>query len=118
MTRRAKYANQKTTVDGILFDSKKEATRYTELKLLQRAKQIRGLIMQPRFPLECGQTPIKIRSEGFPNGRQSTYIADFQYYDIQAKQRVVEDVKGMDTPTSRLKRAIVEAQYGILITII
>ena len=34
-----KYFNQKTIIDGIKFDSKKEAIRYTELKLLEKARK-------------------------------------------------------------------------------
>ncbi|MBN1114444.1 MAG: DUF1064 domain-containing protein, partial [Oligoflexia bacterium] len=49
--RKNKYKNVKTTVDGITFDSKKEADRYSELKLLERAGKIKDLILQPKFEI-------------------------------------------------------------------
>ena len=72
--------------------------------------------MQPKYLLGTDESPVLIRSKGYPNGRRASYIADFKYFtDIEGNRMVVEDVKGMDTPVSRLKRAIVEAQYGIRI---
>jgi hypothetical protein len=105
-----KYRNVKTVVDGITFDSKAEARRYSELKLLERANEIRDLKLQPRYPLAIGDRPISIRNKHGVK-RKVVYIADFQYE--QAGEIFIEDVKGYDTPTSRLKRGIVEAQYGI-----
>lgn len=68
-----KYYNKPTVIDGIKFDSKKEAQHYMELKLLQRAGEISNLELQPRFLLQ----------EGFKkNGktyRKIEYIADFAY---------------------------------------
>jgi dsDNA-binding SOS-regulon protein len=66
----SKYGAVRTEVDGISFASKKEARRYSELKLLERAGEIADLQLQPRFPLTV-------------NGvRVCTYVADFQYRDI------------------------------------
>lgn len=48
---RAKYGNRKVALDGITFDSKKEAQRYTELKLLEKAGKITGLQLQREFEL-------------------------------------------------------------------
>ena len=113
-----KYRAQVTVVDGIRFDSKKEAGRYSELKLLQRAGMITQLELQPKYPLGTDDDPVLIRSGGYPNGRRASYIADFRYFDPNERKTVVEDVKGMDTPLSRLKRAVVEAQYGIRIVLV
>lgn len=107
-----KYRNEPCTVDGIAFDSKKEATRYQQLKLMVRAGQIEALELQPEYALACGGTPIKILNKNNV-GRRSTYRADFRYFDKAAGCEVVEDVKGMDTAVSRLKRAIVEAEHGV-----
>jgi hypothetical protein len=112
-----KYHAIQTTVDGIVFASKAEARRYGELKLLERAGEVTGLQLQPRFDLACGGRPLLIRSAGFPKGRASYYLADFEYYERDGT-RVIEDVKGMDTPVSRLKRAVVEAEYGLRITLV
>ena len=106
--RRGKYNARKTTVDNIVFASKREAARYVELKLLQRAKRIADLECQPQFPIVVnGQTVAK-------------YVADFQYRELAwdfeiVENLVVEDVKGMKTPVYRLKKNLVEAQYGIQI---
>ena len=99
-----KYGAVRTEVDGIAFASKKEARRYSELRLMERAGEITALSLQPRFPL-------------FVNGSQvCTYVGDFQYL-IPADQgarpeRVVEDAKGMKTPMYRLKAKMFAAQYG------
>lgn len=111
-----KYRAQPVTVDGIRFDSKAEARRYSALKLLEKAGEISELELQPVFPLAIDGKPVLIRSQGYPNGRQAKYIGDFRYLD-RSGARVTEDVKGVDTPESRLKRAIVEAQYGIRIAV-
>lgn len=104
-----KYRNQKTMVDGYLFDSKKEAARYGELKLMFRAKKLVALELQPKFPIVV-------------NGKKiCTYIADFSYdvpfigNDSIPPVRVVEDVKGIKTPIYRLKKKLVEAIYGVTI---
>jgi len=106
-----KYSAKRTTVDGITFDSKREGRRYQELRLLERAHLIDALELQPTFPIVIHGEPVRIRSEGFPNGREVVYRADFRYRE--GGRIIVEDVKGMDTSTSRLKRALVETIYGI-----
>ena len=102
MFKRGKYNAVKTVVDGITFDSKKEAARYAELNLLERAGEITCLTLQPRFDII-----IKGKFCCF-------YKADFKYFT--AETCVIEDVKGMKTPMYRLKKKLVEAQYGIKIT--
>lgn len=95
-----KYQNTKTIVDGITFHSRKEAKRYSELKLLERAKKIQNLTLQPRFTiLEAfivPQTKEKIRP--------TVYVADFMYYDMETMQPIVEDVKGHKTKYYQIKR--------------
>jgi hypothetical protein len=113
-----KYRNIKTCVGAIVFDSKREAERYQELRLLVAAGKVKQLELQPKFLLACGGKPVKIRSKGYPNGRRSTYKADFRYWDEDRSKLVVEDVKGYDTTASRLRRAVVEAEYGIQIEIV
>ncbi len=113
-----KYANSPTYVDGILFDSLAESNRYRELLLLRRAGEISELVLQPKFWLKCGGKDVLIRSEGYPNGRRASYRADFQYLDHATSTTIVEDVKGMDTSESRLRRAMVEAEYGVRVVVI
>jgi hypothetical protein len=87
------------TLDGILFDSKAEATRYAELKMLLRAGQIQKLELQPRFPLIPAQA----------EERSLSYVADFAY-EVDG-HRIVEDVKGMRTDVYKLKRKLFRAMY-------
>ena len=81
----SKYHNQKVIVNGVKFESKKEANRYWELLLLERKGMIKELELQPRFLLQ----------EGFKkNGktyRKIEYVADFKY--IENGETIVEDVK-------------------------
>jgi len=100
--RQHKYHAVRTSVDGISFASKKEARRYGELKLLERAGAIEYLDLQPRFELRCNGKPLKTAS-----GRNYTYIADFAY--SEHGKEIIEDCKGMRTEVYKLKRAIMEA---------
>lgn len=113
-----KYSAKKSVVDGIKFDSKREARRYSDLKLLQGAGQIHNLELQVKYPLMVREgVHVKSRTERYPNGRKVSYLADFRYFDVKTGAEIVEDVKGFDTPASRIKRACVEAYYGIQITL-
>ena len=106
---RHKYGAIPTTVDGIRFASKKEARRYSELLLLQRAGEIEDLQLQPVFVLKC-------QSKSGELVAIAKYLADFQYVDRRGGlQVVVEDVKGVRTQVYKIKKRWVEAQYGITI---
>lgn len=92
-------------MDGIRFASQKEARRYTELKMLEKAGEIFDLRLQPEYPLcawQNGNAPIV-----------GKYRADFSYLDVKSRKGVVEDVKGFKTPLYKWKKKHVEAQYGI-----
>ena len=91
-----KYRNVKTTIDGIKFDSKAEARRYTELKLLEKAGEITDLKLQPRFIL---QHSFKHKGKTI---RAITYMADFQY--SENGKEIVEDVKGVETAVFKIKK--------------
>lgn len=104
-----KFKNVPTEIDGIRFASKREAKRYCELRLLEKAGHISSLEIQPAFKFEVNGRPVLIRSAGFPNGRQAKYVADFAYWD--GEKRVVEDSKGFSTPEYKLKKALVEALF-------
>lgn len=124
--KRRKFHNRPTEVDGIKFDSMREAKRYRELILLQHAGEISGLELQPKYPLEVPRlingrltmVPIKIRSKGYPNGRRCSWRADFRYQDKRTGMEVVEDVKGHDDDRARFKRGVVEAIFGIEIALV
>ena len=106
----SKYRNVKTTLDGITFDSVKEAKRYAELRLLERAGQIFNLQRQVTFVL----IPKQVR-DGKTIERPVVYKADFVY--TENGQEVVEDVKSTATKTKEyvLKRKLLLWQYGIQI---
>ena len=108
-----KYGNRKTMLDGILFDSKKEASRYAELKLMQRAGVIRDLVLQPKYCL----IPTIEGSRGGVKQRATYYIADFEYWEKNGDcwKRVVEDVKSPATKTAlyKLKKKLMLWRHGV-----
>ena len=109
--RRSKYGAIRVEVDGIRFDSKAEAIRYRELKLLDQAGKISRLTLQPTFLIQEAYTK--------PNGkrvRKIEYRADFQYFDTETGEKIVEDVKGMATAVYKLKKKLVEKIHDIEIT--
>lgn len=117
--RRSKYGAQKTTVDGIVFDSKRESERYGELKLLEKAGEIWELELQPvyRLVMESTTGTLFVAAQALAGTRDRSvgeWRGDFRYHTRAG--RVVEDVKGFRTPVYRLKKRMVEAQYNIVIT--
>lgn len=114
--KRSKYGAIKQTVDGITFHSKREASRYCELKLLEKAGQIARLTLQQRFELCAPKTNLR----GDVNSADwmmtiGRYVADFCYDELTpgVTRFVVEDAKGFKTPLYRWKKKHFEAQYGI-----
>jgi hypothetical protein len=112
-----KYRNKKTTVNGITFDSKKEAQRYMELMMLQKAGVIEHLRCQVEFELIPAQHEL-IRKDGkLKKGklleRKCVYKADFVYFENG--QIVVEDVKGMKTKDYIIKRKLMLQVHGVRI---
>lgn len=101
----SKYHSKKTTVYGKTFDSKKEADRYCELRLLEMAGKIKDLQLQYTFIL---QPSFKKNGKTI---RSITYIADFVYYDLERMKIVVEDVKGYRTKEYMLKRKMFEYKF-------
>ena len=101
-----KYRNTKVIYDGFKFDSKKEAKRWEQLKLLEKAKEITELQRQKKFILQ----PSYTNNLG-KHIREISYIADFFYYDNKQKIYIVEDVKGIKTEVYKLKKKIFEYVY-------
>jgi len=105
-----KFNAIKTTIDGITFDSKREARRWQELKMLERAGEIERLERQVPFALVVEGQKI------------ATYTADFRYWTTAfPKERVVEDVKSAPTAKKRdfvlirkLMRAIHEVDVRVV----
>ncbi len=105
MTR--KYRNVKTTVDGHTFDSKAEAARWQDLKLLERGGHIRGLERQVSFELA--------KSVKFAGAKRAQpalrLIVDFAYWE--GRDRILEDVKGVVTTAFTIKRHVLKDLYGL-----
>ena len=102
--KKSKYSSAKTDVDGIRFDSKKEAEFYAELKLREKAGEITHLRLQPRYLL---QEAFKHEGKQY---REMEYVADFEY--IENGETVVVDVKGFRTAVYMLKRKLFLYRYG------
>ena len=100
---RRKFGNQPTVRNGIHFASKKEAERYSVLKILEMSGRIAELECQPSFDIVVNGTKV------------CRYVADFRY--IENGQTIVEDVKSEPTKTSsyRLKKKLMLAVHGISI---
>lgn len=102
--KKSKYSSAKTDLDGIAFDSKKEAEFYAELKLRERAGEISHLRLQPRYLL---QEAFKHDGKQY---REIEYVADFEY--IENGITVVVDVKGFKTAVYMIKKKLFLYKYG------
>lgn len=98
--KRRKYNNVPTVVDGIRYDSAKEARHGQLLAAMERDGLISELRRQVRFPLKVNGILV------------CTYVADFEYRDAE-RGRVVQDVKGYKTDVYRIKKALMKAVHGI-----
>lgn len=105
---RNKYYSRKVTIDGIEFDSQKEARRFCELRLLERAGRITELQRQVKFELIPSQ-----KIDGKVVERACTYVADFVY--TENGKKVVEDTKGYKTQEYRIKKKLLLWVHGIRI---
>lgn len=105
----SKYRNKRTVIGGVAFDSKKEAERYVELKLLEKSGIICELKLQPRYEL------IPAYTLNNKKVRKVEYVADFEYAE-KGKGVVIEDVKGMKTEVYKLKKKLFEYIYKKEIT--
>ena len=108
MMARNKYNAQKTEINGIIFDSKREAERYLELLALQQAGEITLLEIHPRFELQQA-----FKDSNGKRQRAITYEADFEYMDNNYTH-TVEDVKGFETDVFKIKKKIFMYQYPFI----
>lgn len=120
MARRRKFGNRKVEVNGIIFDSKHEAKRYQELKLLEKVGEISDLQLQVKYILiPAYREPDTIGSRGGVHKgklieKECTYTADFVYNTADGIQ-VVEDAKGFRTEVYKLKKKLMYHVHGIRI---
>lgn len=104
---RSKYHAKKTTVNGITFDSRREAHRYLVLKSMEEDGAIKDLRRQVRYEL------VPAFDVDGNHYRPMFYVADFVY--VEDGKEVVEDVKGMATDVYRLKSKLFARRYGKVI---
>lgn len=102
---RSKYHAKKSTVDGITFDSRKEADRYLVLKGMEDDGVIVDLRWQVRYEL------VPAFDVDGKHYRPIYYVADFVY--VEDGKEVVEDVKGMRTDVYKLKSKLFARRYGM-----
>jgi hypothetical protein len=104
--KKSKYRNQKTVVDGITFDSKREAAYYGELKQREKAGEVYEVQLQPAF---------KFVHNGVLIG---TYRGDFLFYDAIAKRTRLVDVKGFATREFQKNRRLMRAFHKIEVEVV
>ena len=121
-----KYNATKVEIDGHTFDSKHEANRYLELKLLERAGEISDLRLQVEYELipnqyateeRYGKNGRRLKDKEILLERKCCYVADFVYTDNKTGKTVVEDTKSEATRTPEyiIKRKLMLYKYGIRI---
>lgn len=97
-SRKNKYKAKKTLINGVVFDSEKEAQRWLDLREQEKQGLISDLRRQVKFVVipEHREAPTIGKRGGVKKGkiieRECAYIADFVY--IKDGQKIVEDVKG------------------------
>lgn len=108
----SKYHSKKVSIQGEVLDSKKEARRFLELQMLEKAGRISGLQRQKKFVLVPAQYepettgPRGGKIKGKLLEREVAYYADFVYFDEEEKDFVIEDTKGVRTPEYIIKRKL------------
>lgn len=103
----SKYHAKKTVVDGITFDSRREADRYLVLKCMEEDGTIEDLRRQVRYEL------VPAFDVDGKHYRPVFYVADFVY--VEDGKTVVEDVKGLRTDVYKLKSKLFARRYGMSI---
>jgi hypothetical protein len=101
-----KFGAKRTLVDGICFDSKREAAYYAALKLRERAGEVTDVELQVPFDLIVNGVLV------------ARYIADMVFFDHVVHHQRIIDVKGCVTPTFRLKAKLMKACHGIEIEVV
>lgn len=106
---RSREGNIRTVVDGITFDSKREAGRYQTLKLMEQHGAVRELRVHPVYPLVVNGVHV------------CDYEADYEYRNT-ANALVIEDVKGRKSggpfELFKLKAKLMKALYGVEVTVV
>lgn len=107
--KRAKYSNKKTEADGLVFDSRAEAGRWLELRIMERQGMIADLQRQVRYELAPS-----VKFTGSTRAKPALcYWADFVYVDVATGKKVTEDTKGVETEAYRIKKHLMLSIHGI-----
>ena len=106
--KKSKHNNKEAVVDGIKFHSIGESERYSQLKKYQERGLIKDLQLQVKYVL----TP-KYKKDDGTTVRQSSYTADFVYFNVALGKEVVEDYKGMRTRSYIDKAKQMMTKYSI-----
>ncbi len=119
----SKYKSKKVQIDGIIFDSKREANRYIELRLMEKAGEIQDLQLQVKFilipsqyeyvPRYSEKTGKRLKDKKVCIEKECAYIADFTY--LKNGIFVAEDTKGFRTKEYIVKRKLMLYVHGIRI---
>ena len=109
--KKSKYKSVKTEVDGIIFDSKKEAKRYKELRLLEKEGLVSNLKLQVPYLLCPAQLGADYNGKQITLRREMKYIADF-VYKVDGVE-VINDAKGYRTKEYKQKKNLMKKIYGI-----
>ena len=117
---RSKFGNRKAVIDGIRFDSKKEANFYLYLREAEKKGDISDLRLQVPYELipaiyEDQVIHLKTKDKVVQRCVQKAvhYVADFVYIETSSNQEVVVDTKGFRTPEYKLKKKMMRAFKGI-----
>ena len=121
----SKYKAKKVEINGIKFDSKREARRYEELLILEQAGEIKDLKRQVKYiliPAQREPDTVGARGgniKGKLIERECAYVADFVYIDTHTGEQIVEDVKGYRDGQAyalfKIKRKLMLYVHGIQI---
>ncbi len=103
--RKNKFSALRTTLHGVQFDSKREAMRWAQLCLLEKAGEIADLRRQVVLELEGRDGPLLTRT-----GRRMRLTVDFAYTDLRTGRTIYEDAKGVPTRDYEVRRAVAAAQ--------
>lgn len=112
----AKYKNKKVSINGIIFDSQKEASHYWELWVRSENGEIRDLMPNTETKKKKVFELIPPQKGELRNEKAVKYIPDFYYYDNVKKKWIVEDVKSEMTrklPDYVIKRKLMKWVHNI-----
>ena len=104
---KSKYRNEPITIDGVRYDSKREATYILNLRLREKEGEVYGIELQKRYAL-IGPDGLLI----------TTYVADATFWDQKEKRFRIIDVKGVETAVFKIKKKLMKSLLGLDVEIV